>query len=160
VRVDGRPVEVVAGGRRLLDVLHEDLGILAAKTGCESGECGACTVLVDGRAVCSCLVLAGQVADAEITTAQGLARDGLDPVQEAFIEEHATQCGFCTPGMVVAAAALLGVNPHPTEAEIRLALAGNLCRCTGYTAVVEAVSRAAGERSRGREPAEEGVGRR
>lgn len=152
MRVDGRTIEVVAGGRRLLDVLHEDLGILAAKAGCESGECGACTVMVDGRAVCSCLVLAGQVADAEITTAQGLARDGLDPVQQAFIDEHATQCGFCTPGMVVAAAALLRSNPQPTEAEIRLALAGNLCRCTGYTAVVEAVKHAA----HGRPPAPPG----
>lgn len=159
MKVDGRPVEVVDGGRRLLDVLHEDLGILAAKTGCESGECGACTVMIDGRAVCSCLVLAGQVANAEITTAQGLARDGLDPVQEAFIDEHATQCGFCTPGMVVAAAALLDANPHPTEAEIRLALAGNLCRCTGYTAVVEAVLQAAGEKP-GRETVEEGAGGR
>ncbi len=143
MRVDGRPVEIVDGGRRLLDVLHEDLGILAAKTGCESGECGACTVMVDGRAVCSCLVLAGQVADSEITTAQGLARDGLDPVQQAFIDEHATQCGFCTPGMVVAAAALLRSEPNPTEAEIRAALAGNLCRCTGYVTVVEAVRQAA-----------------
>ncbi len=145
MRVDGRAVEVVDGGRRLLDLLHEDLGILAAKTGCESGECGACTVMVDDRAVCSCLVLVGQVADSEITTAQGLARDGLDPVQQAFIDEHATQCGFCTPGMVVAAAALLRSQPHPTEAEIRVGLAGNLCRCTGYTAVVEAARQAASQ---------------
>ena len=143
MRVDGRAVEVVDPGRRLVDVLHEDLGILAAKTGCESGECGACTVMIDGRAVCSCLVLAGQVADAEITTAQGLARDGLDPVQEAFIDEHATQCGFCTPGMVVAAAALLRSVPDPSDAEVRAALAGNLCRCTGYTSVVDAVLEAA-----------------
>ena len=143
MRVDGRTVEVVDGGRRLLDVLHEDLGILAAKSGCDSGECGACTVLVDDRAVCSCLVLVGQVADAEITTAQGLATGGLDPVQQAFIDEHATQCGFCTPGMVVAAAALLRSVPEPDDTEIREALAGNLCRCTGYMAVVEAVRRAA-----------------
>jgi carbon-monoxide dehydrogenase small subunit len=124
-------------------VLHEDLGILAAKSGCESGECGACTVMVDGRAVCSCLVLAGQVANADITTAQGLASGGLGPVQQAFIDGHATQCGFCTPGMVVAAAALLRTVPDPDDTEIRRALAGNLCRCTGYTAIVEAVRRAA-----------------
>jgi aerobic-type carbon monoxide dehydrogenase small subunit (CoxS/CutS family) len=147
MRVNGRPVTPPDPARRLLDFLREDLGLTGAKEGCGMGECGACTVLVDGEPVCACLVLCGQVADAEVTTVEGLAEEGLHPVQRAFVEAHASQCGFCTPGLVVAAAALLAREPHPDEETIRVALAGNLCRCTGYTAVVRAVQRAAAERA-------------
>jgi carbon-monoxide dehydrogenase small subunit len=123
----------------LLDFLRDDLDLTGAKEGCGMGECGACTVLVDGEPVCSCLVLVGQVAEAEVVTAEGLAERGLHPVQEAFVESHASQCGFCTPGMIVSAAALLARDPQPDEEAIRLALAGNLCRCTGYTSIFAAL---------------------
>jgi carbon-monoxide dehydrogenase small subunit len=110
------------------------------------GECGACTVLLDGEPVCSCLTLAVEAQDREITTIEGLARDGeLDPLQSAFAEHGGVQCGFCTPGMILAARALLNANPHPTEAEVRQALSGNLCRCTGYAKIIEAVLAAAEE---------------
>jgi carbon-monoxide dehydrogenase small subunit len=132
---------------RLIDLLRDELGLTGTKEGCGEGECGSCTVLLDGRAVCSCLVLAVQARDREVTTIEGLAHDGeLDVLQRMFIEHGAVQCGFCTPGMILSAKALLNQNPHPTEMEIRTALAGNLCRCTGYTTIVEAVS-TAGEAS-------------
>lgn len=124
----------------LLYLLRDDLGLTGTKDGCREGECGACTVLLDGEPVNSCLVLAGQADGREVLTIEGLA-DGLrlHPLQEAFVEVGAIQCGFCTPGMVLTALALLRGNPHPTEAEIRRALSGNLCRCTGYQKIVEAV---------------------
>lgn len=124
----------------LLDVLRDELALTGAKNGCGMGECGACTVLLDGAAVCSCLTLAIETQGHEITTIEGLAPQGeLDPLQEALAESGGVQCGFCTPGMTLAARALLNENPHPTEAEIRRALSGNLCRCTGYGKIIEAV---------------------
>jgi len=142
LRVNGQPVSAPNGARRLLDLLREELDLTGAKEGCGMGECGACTVLVDGEPVCSCLVLVGQVAGAEVVTSEGLAARGLHSVQEAFVQAHASQCGFCTPGMIVSAAALLARDPRPDEEAITLALAGNLCRCTGYASIFSALERA------------------
>ena len=130
---------------RLIDLLRDELGLIGTKEGCSQGECGACTVLVDGKAVDSCLVLAVQVRDREVLTVEGLASDGeLDVLQRTFLDHvGAVQCGFCTPGMLMSAKALLLAEPDPTEAQIRSALAGNLCRCTGYSAIVRAVKQAA-----------------
>jgi len=150
-RLNGRPVEVDAPlGRRLLDLLREDLGLIGTKEGCGEGECGACTVLVDGKPRLSCLTLALQVEGKEVLTVEGLAQSGkLHPLQEAFIETAGVQCGFCTPGFLMAAYALLLENPNPTKEEVREWLSGNLCRCTGYEQIVEAVLRAA-EKLRGK----------
>lgn len=124
----------------LLDVLRNKLGLTGTKKGCDAGDCGACTVLIDGKSVPSCLVLAVSARGKEITTIEGLADgENLHPLQQAFIDHFAVQCGFCTPGMILSAKALLDENPNPTEEEVRLALAGNLCRCTGYHKIVEAV---------------------
>lgn len=144
-RLNGRPVEVdVPPGRRLLDLLREDLGLIGTKEGCGEGECGACTVLVDGKPRLSCLTLAVQVEGKEVLTVEGLAQSGkLHPLQEAFIETAGVQCGFCTPGFLIAAYALLLEPPKPTKEEVREWLSGNLCRCTGYEQIVEAVLRAA-----------------
>jgi carbon-monoxide dehydrogenase small subunit len=146
--VNGKPCSVeVPPGSYLLDVLRDNLGQLDVKEACAEGECGACTVLVDGEPVDSCIYFCAQAQRRAVTTAAGLADgDILHPVQQAFVDHGAVQCGFCTPGFVVAAAALLNENPAPTEAEVRTALAGNLCRCTGYTNIVRAVV-AAGERA-------------
>ena len=143
LRVNGRPASGDPA-KRLLDFLREDLDLTGAKEGCGMGECGACTVLVDGEPVCSCLVLVGQVAGADVMTAEGLAEQGLHPVQAAFVQAHASQCGFCTPGMIVSAAALLSRDPQPDEEAVRMALAGNLCRCTGYASILTALRRARG----------------
>ncbi|MGA2402280.1 MAG: (2Fe-2S)-binding protein [Syntrophobacteraceae bacterium] len=130
--------------RRFSDVLREDLGLTGTKEGCGAGECGGCTILVDGRACLSCLMAAAQLQGRHVTTIEGLAANGsLHPVQEAFIEYGAVQCGFCTPGMVLAAVHLLYRNPDPTREEIREGMSGNLCRCTGYVKIVDAVKAAA-----------------
>ena len=126
--------------RTLLEVLRDTLGLTGTKKGCDEGECGACTVLIDGEAVLSCLLLAVEAQGKRITTIEGLAKDGqLHPLQQAFIDHGAIQCGFCTPGVILSAKALLDRNPKPTEAEVRAAIAGNLCRCTGYVKSVEAI---------------------
>jgi len=147
--LNGKPVSIsTAPHRRLLDVLREELNLTGTKEGCGIGECGACTVLVNGRAVNSCLVLIGQVEDASVTTIEGLA-DGanLRPLQRNFMRAGAVQCGFCTPGILLAAHALLSENPQPTEEQVAAAIAGNLCRCTGYKQIIEAVMLTAQERS-------------
>jgi carbon-monoxide dehydrogenase small subunit len=145
--VNGRPVEIVVQPQQtLLDVLRDTLGLMGTKEACGTGDCGACTVLVGGEPVCSCLLLAVEAEGQEVTTVEGLATDGeLHPVQEAFIEHGALQCGFCTPGMLLSTVALLDGNDRPSEDEIRDALAGNLCRCTGYDKIVRAVQAAAEE---------------
>ena len=132
--------------RRLLDILREDLSLTGTKEGCAEGECGACTVLLDGEAVHSCLTLAIQLEGRHVVTIEGLSETGeLDILQKAFVEEIAIQCGFCTTGMIMSAKALLLKNPTPTEEEIRVALSGNICRCSGYVQIVRAVDRAARE---------------
>jgi carbon-monoxide dehydrogenase small subunit len=143
--VNGRPhdAEGVWEGESLLFVLRERLGFWGAKNACEQGECGSCTVLLDGEAVCACLVAAGQAEGRDVVTVEG-AGPALDPIQDAFVREGAVQCGFCTPGLIVACRDLLRRNPHPGDAEIREALAGNLCRCTGYEAILAAVRSVAG----------------
>ncbi|MCC7412032.1 MAG: (2Fe-2S)-binding protein [Gammaproteobacteria bacterium] len=139
--VNGDRFEVLTEPRRtLLAVLREDLGLTGAKCGCNQGVCGTCTVLVDGKPLRACLLLAVAATDRDIVTIEGLARDGhLDPVQQSFLEHGALQCGFCTPGMVLAVKALLADNPAPGVDEIRHALGGNICRCTGYVKIVDAV---------------------
>jgi len=139
--VNGEKVTVyVEPWRTLLEILRDELKLKGVKEGCSSGMCGACTVLIDGKPVKSCLVLAPQVEGKSILTIEGLTRDGqLHPLQQAFIEHFAVQCGYCTPGMILSAKALLDENPRPTEEEVREALRGNLCRCTGYVKIVEAI---------------------
>lgn len=132
--------------RPLLDVLRDELGLTGTKECCAVGECGACTVIVDGRSVNSCLMLAAEAEGCSITTVEGLADDGaLSPLQQAFLDHGAIQCGFCIPGMVMSAQALLEHDPHPEEEAIREGLAGNLCRCAGYTRIIEAVRSVAAE---------------
>ncbi|HET9058975.1 MAG TPA: (2Fe-2S)-binding protein [Acidimicrobiales bacterium] len=145
--VNSAPYEAddVWEGESLLFVLRERLGLWGSKNACEQGECGSCSVLMDGQLVCSCLVAAGQAQDRHIVTVEGLGEEGrLSPVQEAFLAAGAVQCGFCTPGLVVATQDLLRHNPAPTDLQIREALAGNLCRCTGYEKILDAVRAAAG----------------
>ncbi len=145
LRVNGEPREAeVWPGESLLFALRERMGLPGSKNACEQGECGSCSVLLDGVLVCSCLVLAAQADGHEVVTVEGLAGgDGLHRVQEAFVETGAVQCGFCTPGLVVAAADLLARSPSPADDEIREALSGNLCRCTGYAKIIDAVRLAA-----------------
>jgi carbon-monoxide dehydrogenase small subunit len=144
-QVNGQPVERETEVRRTLaDFLREDLGLTGTHLGCEHGACGACTVLVDGRSVRSCLMFAAQADGCQVQTVEGLgSADALHPLQQAFWEHHGLQCGFCTPGFLMAATELLRVNPHPDEAAVREALSGNLCRCTGYQNIVAAVLAAA-----------------
>ena len=145
--VNGDPVDaVVKDNLTLLDFLRDHLGLTGTKKGCEQGECGACTVQLDGLPVNSCSTLAVECDGRDIVTIEGVAKDGkLHPIQKQFIDKWALQCGYCTPGMIMSATALLNVNPDPTEEEIRVAIEGNLCRCTGYAKIVEAVLAAAKE---------------
>jgi carbon-monoxide dehydrogenase small subunit len=145
--VNGDETEFICGpDETLLDVLRDRLGLTGAKEGCGSGDCGACSVTLNGRLVCSCLVLGVEAEDAEIETIEGMAEgDELHPLQQAFIDKAALQCGVCTPGILVAARALLEKNPDPTDVEVRYWLAGNLCRCTGYDKIIRAVQAAAAE---------------
>ena len=147
LKINGQLHEVaIESNRTLLDVLRYDLGLTGTKEGCSTGNCGSCTVLLDGEAVNSCLVLAAETEGKEITTIEGLAEQGkLHPLQQAFIDEGAVQCGFCTPGMILSAKAFLDSNPHPTEAQVRMGISGNICRCTGYDKIVKAILRAAKE---------------
>lgn len=145
--LNGKQVGVfAAAGDLLVDVLRDRLGLTGTKVGCREGECGACTVLIDGEAVNSCLVLISSVEGREVTTIEGLA-DGeeLHPIQKAFVEEGAVQCGYCTPGMILSAKALLDRQTNPSEEQIKVAISGNLCRCTGYTKIIKAVKRAGDE---------------
>jgi len=146
LKINGRAYLVECNdSRTLLDMLREDLGLTGTKKGCDEGDCGVCTVLIDGNPINSCLYLAVNAEGHEITTIEGLAAGGgLHPIQQAFVDEGAVQCGFCTPGMVLAAKALLDHNPVPGEDEIRTAISGNLCRCTGYTRIIKAVQTASG----------------
>lgn len=140
--INGEPYElVVEPYHTLLDALRNEAGLTGAKKGCDVGDCGACTVIMDGKPVNSCLVLAVEARDSQILTIEGLAGgDGtLHPLQENFLTYGAAQCGFCTPGIIMAAKALLDENPHPTEAEVRFGIAGNICRCTGYAKIVTAI---------------------
>ncbi len=148
--INGDAVEFVCpGNETLLDVLRDRIGLTGSKEGCGTGDCGACSVTVDGQLVCSCLVLGAEVEGRKVETVEGLADgDKLHPLQSKFIEHAALQCGVCTPGFLIAAKALLDYNPKPSEEEIRYALAGNLCRCTGYDKIVRAVDAAAKEMSR------------
>jgi len=134
----------VPSDRRVIDILREDLNLTGTKEGCSGGECGACTILVDGESRLACLMLAAQLEGRSVTTIEGIAsEDRLHPLQEAFVEHGAVQCGFCIPGMVLSAVDLLQRNPNPTRMEIRQGLSGNLCRCTGYQKIVDAVKAAA-----------------
>jgi carbon-monoxide dehydrogenase small subunit len=152
-----RIAEVDWEGESLLYMLRERLGLFGSKNACEQGECGSCSVYLDGQLVCACLVLAGQAQGREVVTVEGIGADGrLHPVQEAFVEAGAVQCGFCTPGLVVATHDLLRRHPHPSDAEIREALAGNICRCTGYAKIIDAVKLSAGTLPR--PPSGEGQG--
>lgn len=141
LNVNGESYEVAVEPRMtLLDVLRDSLGFTGAKRGCSLGNCGSCTVLIDGKPVTSCLLLAVEAQGKEIVTVEGLSEDGkLHPIQQAFIDHSALQCGFCTPGMILSAKALLDNNPHPTEEEVKEAISGNLCRCTGYVDAVDAI---------------------
>jgi aerobic carbon-monoxide dehydrogenase small subunit len=143
--VNGEEVEAaVQPNRTLLEFLREDLGLTGTKHGCGLGDCGACTVILDNEPVNACLVLALQARDREVLTIEGLAENGkLHPIQQAFVDRGAIQCGFCSPGMILSAKALLDRNPKPSELDIRTAVSGNLCRCTGYQKIVEAVQEAA-----------------
>ncbi len=145
--VNGDPVDfLTTPATTLLDALRDELGLTGSKEGCGSGDCGACSITLDGRLVCSCLVLAVEAQGRRITTIEGMAEGGaLHPLQQKFLEHAALQCGFCTPGLLVAAKALLDAHPDPTETEARYWLAGNLCRCTGYDKVIRAVMDAAAD---------------
>ena len=141
LKVNGESYEAAVDPHRtLLEVLRENIGMTGSKEGCDLGACGACTVIIDGKAVLACLTLALDAQGKEITTIEGLAKDGnLHPLQQNFVDHGAIQCGFCTPGVIMSAKALLDENPKPTQAEIKRGVSGNLCRCTGYTKIIEAI---------------------
>ena len=141
LNVNGEVIEIsVEPNELLVDVLRDKLDLTGTKVGCGTGDCGACTVMVNGTAVNACLMLAIEANGKEILTIEGLAKNGqLDPIQQSFVDEGAIQCGFCTPGMVLSAKALLDQNPHPTDEEIRMEIAGNICRCTGYAKIIDAI---------------------
>ena len=145
--ISGEETEFLCDGQQtMLDVLRDEMGLTGSKEGCGSGDCGACSILVDGRLVCSCLMFGAEAEGTDIMTIEGMADgDKLHPLQQKFLEHAALQCGFCTPGVLVASKALLDKNPSPTEEEARYWLAGNLCRCTGYDKIIEAVMDAAAE---------------
>lgn len=145
--VNGEKVHMeVEPNKTLLRMLREDLNLTGAKEGCGAGECGSCTVIVDGKAVNSCMMLAVEADGKDILTVEGLAKNGiLDPLQQSFINNAALQCGYCTPGMLMSAKALLMRNPNPSEDEIKEAIGGNLCRCTGYKVIIDAIKEAAGQ---------------
>lgn len=149
LNVNDHPVEVaVAPNTTLVDLLRYELGLTGTKKGCDLGDCGACTVILDGRAVNACLVLAVQADGCKVQTIEGLQEsDGMHPLQAAFVEKGAIQCGFCSPGMILSAKNLLDRHPHPSEAEIRRAVSGNLCRCTGYQKIIEAIQSASSSSS-------------
>jgi len=151
VTVNGEPYEVLVDSRiSLLQLLREHLGLTGTKEGCSEGECGACSVVLNGRLVDSCLILAMEAKGGRVETIEGLAHDGeLHPVQRAFVDQGGVQCGFCTPGMIMASKVLLDEIPQPTEDQIRQALGGNLCRCTGYAKIIDAVLAAAAMRTQG-----------
>lgn len=154
MKVNGKWVEKVAKpDRMLLDFIREDLGLTGTKKGCEEGECGACTIIMDGRTVLSCLIPVGKADGAEILTVEGMAEGGkIHPLQQAFWEEGAVQCGYCTPGMLLSAKALLDKNPRPKAEEMKKAISGNLCRCTGYGRILRAIevaSKTMGEKKNG-----------
>ncbi|MFH1018637.1 MAG: (2Fe-2S)-binding protein [Pseudomonadota bacterium] len=140
--IDVEPTDI------LMEVLRDKLGAKSVKCGCERGDCGACTVLLDGRSVRSCLVLAVEADGSEVTTVEGICRDGITPLQKEFLSHNSFQCGFCAPGIVVSATELLKKNPNPSKVEIQEAISGNLCRCTGYTPIIEAVESIAGRKGR------------
>lgn len=146
-KINGEDAEFLCEPQQtMLDVLRDELSLTGSKEGCGSGDCGACSIIVDGRLVCSCLMFGTEASGAEITTIEGIANgDTLHPLQQKFLEHAALQCGFCTPGVLVASKALLDANPSPTEEQARYWLAGNLCRCTGYDKIIEAVMDAAAE---------------
>ena len=148
--INDEPVEaLVAPYHTLLDALREDIGLTGPKEGCGTGDCGACTVHLDGQPVASCLVLAMQARDRSVRTIEGLGKDALHPLQDAFVRHGVAQCGFCIPGVLMASAALLAQNPRPTEDEVRYGIAGNLCRCTGYTKMITAITEAAASMASG-----------
>jgi aerobic carbon-monoxide dehydrogenase small subunit len=152
INVNGRDYKIAAHPwRTLLDVLRNELGFTGTKEGCGTGSCGSCTVLMDGQAVNACLVLVAEAKGKAITTIEGLSREGkLDPLQQAFMDEGALQCGFCTPGVILTAKAFLDSNRNPSESQIREAISGNLCRCTGYDKIVRAIMIAAQTKDQGR----------
>lgn len=146
-KLNGKQVEIITtANKRLLDLLRDDLNLTGTKEGCSIGECGACTVILNGKAVNSCLVLAPEINDAEVVTIEGISQNGkLHPLQENFLKHGAVQCGFCIPGMILSAYALLEKNPKPDEEVIKEAIAGNLCRCTGYKKIIEAIKESASD---------------
>ena len=151
--LNGKPVRLdVPLGARLLDILREHVGITSVKEGCAEGECGACTVLVDGEPVCSCIVFAGQVAGCRVETVESLTGEHRHPIVDAVVEAAGVQCGFCSPGVVLTAKALLDKNPQPTRHEIQVGLSGNLCRCTGYHHIIDAVHATAKKNKGRKEP--------